>query len=655
MRIITIILLACAFIFAYTHRFYTPAKYYMSATGSDAAAGTSSGAPWQTLTKLNSQTLGAGDTVFFNRGDQFYGRLNCTRTGSAGNPVVYTAYGTGADPVITGYTTLSGWVNNGSNIWAAAAPGIKAYAHNVIKDGVFQNIAREPNTGFITFTPSSTTSIIDPLLTGTPDHTGDSVVVKSSRYTLDHAKVTAQATTTLTLSGVTYSGAGGIGYFWFNSPKWLNAPGEWVVNSTQDSIQTYSVGTPTGVWQAATIDTVVYATGAYNHMEHIQVIGGNMYNVLNAFGTGNISLNYCYLAYGYTGIDIRAQHDTVDHCTIKNFLNNGIMSPTNNVTKYSAVTNNTIGAIGLWPGMGKTGTGNYEGVFNPSDGFVCMFNDVDSTGGNGIYSNFDSVMIKWNHVNHFGVTLADVGGIYVWSQNKTTYTHQLEVVGNLVENGFGNIEGIVYDPGTMASGIYYDGKSNMILTTDNTSINNSGCGFFDHGTNIPYYRNRAYGNLLAQAMVSEFAGQPITGIDFKYNAFASADTLIPVMFWYAPSGSSDLTSFGTCDSNYYMSGTGSIAAFRTQQNGGSVIKRSLADWQTFFSFDAASTHQKGKIVAAYNGSMADKNTYLTGRYTGPDATTYNQLVPTPKLYAIPLIENDKGYVTIPPGSKIVAH
>ena len=44
------------------------ASYYVSPTGSDAAAGTSMSTPWKTIAKVNSAPLGSGDQVFFLRG-----------------------------------------------------------------------------------------------------------------------------------------------------------------------------------------------------------------------------------------------------------------------------------------------------------------------------------------------------------------------------------------------------------------------------------------------------------------------------------------------------------------------------------------------------------------------------------------------------------
>src|ERR1700692_558964 len=87
--------------------------YFVAAAGSDTNAGTSSGAAWQTIAKVNGFTFSAGDSVLFNRGDIWYGTaLVVPSSGSSGSPITFGAYGSGANPIIKGATNLntSGYV-----------------------------------------------------------------------------------------------------------------------------------------------------------------------------------------------------------------------------------------------------------------------------------------------------------------------------------------------------------------------------------------------------------------------------------------------------------------------------------------------------------------------------------------------------------------
>ena len=75
----------------------TAADFYVSTTGSDAAAGTQS-APWQTVSKINGRALAPGDRVFFNGGQTFTDAGLVLGTGDGGNAinrVVIGSYGSG--------------------------------------------------------------------------------------------------------------------------------------------------------------------------------------------------------------------------------------------------------------------------------------------------------------------------------------------------------------------------------------------------------------------------------------------------------------------------------------------------------------------------------------------------------------------------------
>jgi len=119
--------------------------YYVKTGGNDGAAGTSDGTAWATLAKVNdySQNTGfnAGDRILFNRGNTFNivhsttgadpyenavtnsQALYIQQSGSAGNPIVIGAYGTGARPIINGRGSVRGWnvtgnwTNTSGNIW----------------------------------------------------------------------------------------------------------------------------------------------------------------------------------------------------------------------------------------------------------------------------------------------------------------------------------------------------------------------------------------------------------------------------------------------------------------------------------------------------------------------------------------------------------
>jgi hypothetical protein len=104
-------LLPAGIILAFLFVAATPARattYFVAAAGSDSNSGTSSGAPWQTIAKVNGFTFSPGDSILFNRGDAWYGTsLLAPSSGSSGSPITFGAYGSGANPIVKGSTALS--------------------------------------------------------------------------------------------------------------------------------------------------------------------------------------------------------------------------------------------------------------------------------------------------------------------------------------------------------------------------------------------------------------------------------------------------------------------------------------------------------------------------------------------------------------------
>ena len=80
--------------------------YFSSSTGNDSNVGNEAG-PFQTISKLNSLVLVAGDKILFKKGDTFIGQILVSYSGTIGFPIIYDSYGTGVLPLLT--------ASNGSN------------------------------------------------------------------------------------------------------------------------------------------------------------------------------------------------------------------------------------------------------------------------------------------------------------------------------------------------------------------------------------------------------------------------------------------------------------------------------------------------------------------------------------------------------------
>lgn len=103
--------------------------FYVSPRGDDRASGLSQGSPWRTISQVNSQlakgTIGVFDTVLFECGQTFFGKLRVpANRPTGGGYLTFGSYPNGGDrrrPVISSYTLLndaSAWRQAGPNIWA---------------------------------------------------------------------------------------------------------------------------------------------------------------------------------------------------------------------------------------------------------------------------------------------------------------------------------------------------------------------------------------------------------------------------------------------------------------------------------------------------------------------------------------------------------
>jgi hypothetical protein len=85
------------------------ATYYVKNGGSDAASGLSDALAWETIAKVNGSSFSAGDSILFKKGCTWREQLTVPSSGSAGNPITFGAYGTGADPIISGANLVTSW------------------------------------------------------------------------------------------------------------------------------------------------------------------------------------------------------------------------------------------------------------------------------------------------------------------------------------------------------------------------------------------------------------------------------------------------------------------------------------------------------------------------------------------------------------------
>lgn len=102
-----------------------PRAHYVDATsGSDSNTGLTTGAPWQTITKINGWAFIPGDSILFKRGETWTGQIVPPDVGTSALPIVYGAYGSGDKPIINAVVNKSetaDWVTHSGDIYKCAA------------------------------------------------------------------------------------------------------------------------------------------------------------------------------------------------------------------------------------------------------------------------------------------------------------------------------------------------------------------------------------------------------------------------------------------------------------------------------------------------------------------------------------------------------
>lgn len=106
--------------------------YYVSNSGSNAAAGTSPATAWQTVAKVNASAFNPGDGIFFNQNQTFSDAvLSPSTAGTSGNPITYGTYSSLLDadratlslgvlvPAARSYITFDGLISK--NVLGAAS------------------------------------------------------------------------------------------------------------------------------------------------------------------------------------------------------------------------------------------------------------------------------------------------------------------------------------------------------------------------------------------------------------------------------------------------------------------------------------------------------------------------------------------------------
>lgn len=114
--------------------------YYVDYTnGNDLNTGTHPDSAWKTITKVNSATFIAGDTIAFKENETWYETLLITDSGNIDSNIVFTSYGSGSKPKISQRDELPGWNNSGN--WTLHDGTNHIWKFNLAQSGISANLS----------------------------------------------------------------------------------------------------------------------------------------------------------------------------------------------------------------------------------------------------------------------------------------------------------------------------------------------------------------------------------------------------------------------------------------------------------------------------------------------------------------------------------
>ncbi|NTS42560.1 right-handed parallel beta-helix repeat-containing protein [Flavisolibacter sp. BT320] len=570
--------------------------YFSSSSGDDkrtALQAQHPETPWKTLEKLNLfiGNLKPGDSILFKRGDEFYGHINISVSGTKEDPIVFSNYGFGNLPIITGFTRVTDWTYLGNKIWESASRVSSLETCNmVVVKGQNIPMGRFPNENYLKYeSHSGFTSITSNALNEGINWTGSELVIRSNRYNLDRTKIITHTGNKLVFHATSNEPINNFGFFIQNSVNTLDKQNEWFFDPVTKKIKIYSVDRPAETL-ISTLEILVNPKGNNLAFDGISFSGANSFAFFSGgFRRENVAIRNCTI--DFTGKDAinseSLERLILENCNITNSNNCAInlyyLNP------YATIKNNKILNTAIHPGMGQMNPSRYTAIFSNEKGLIVQNNTIMNTGYIGINFSGDSALISKNIVDRFSFVLDDGGGIYTWNAfEKAAEFKGQRISENIVLNGVGAGKGTDFEDYFAAEGIYTDDNSANITIYRNTIANCSNSGIFLHNSQKIRIQENICFNNGTQILIKHddiLPHVPVRNITLNNNKFISKTKDQKV--FKIESIKNDIDQFGNADSNYYARPIDDAFTFllrpNSHTNSGNI--ENLNSWKSVYKKD----------------------------------------------------------------------
>lgn len=627
-------------------------NYYFSNKGDDSKSGYSPAFAWKSISKLEKIKLGASDSVLFRRSDIFCGEIVVRQSGKTKKPIVFSAYGKGDLPIITGAECLKNASKNELNqqVFTINKKVLKLYLNDKK-----QTLARHPNTGYLTMGEGIDSIGFETALTDPNGYwAGASICMRTIDWVFENRKIASFEDKKLKFTKPSiYKIVKGYGFFLQDKSELIDNDGEWYSSDNEVQILSNQNLNEQKVEGVVYNNGIVLSAGVKNIViNSLQIEKYAANGIWAQKGSGDIDiLNNKILNVGYMGVwlDTLVSNVNVKRNVIEDVAGRGV-SGIRNVN--CNIEFNKIHRVGLWPGEGVSGVNGMEGIVienqekNHSLSVASFnriaYNEVDSTGYAGIRMDGKNSVCEFNVVKNTSLKLNDSGGIYCFGKVKNR-THNNRISNNLIINAVGNTEATPSN-GMATNGIYVDNNSTAIIVENNTVIHASSNGIFvnDGSPNNIVRGNTTFDCEAGIAFAEWMKKDSLFGCTIEKNTIVCAEKAqlaVSILTYLGPS-----INVGKFSNNTYINAhDGFFLNYKTDPEKGQ--RRSdlfrLANWQKVSGDEIGSRllERKGaKII--YNDSFEMKYINLPeGNYTdieGIKLAKNVQLNPCASIIIVPV-------------------
>ncbi len=581
--------------------------YYVGLNGNDTNPGTSMDQAWRSLTNVNNFVFSPGDQILFRRGDEWNGAIMVNASGTAGNPIVYGAYGTGEKPKIYGSEVITGWELHEGNIYKAT---FNTNITQIFVDGVKMKLARLTNTGYNTVNSvtSQTQFSCDALNAGI-NYAGARVMLRTENWYSIMRTVTSSNSKTLTID-LAPSGTIKVnqGFLLMNRLEFLDSSGEWYYNTVTKTVYLW---TPNGnspdnyEIRGSVIDDGVYLL----NQDYITIRDLNILQQrekgLFVNGTNLIIDNNQIEGQGYGIFSEGAKSDwVIQNNKIDDVNGKGIYTWISN----SLIRDNEVTNTGNFETLGFNGTtsdNGGSGLEISGDGNTIGYNRIIGASYNGIFWRGRSVL-QYNFIKDVCLMKSDGGGIYTGSPTASGSLVAYNIIDHVVGNNTGGTTGR-----NLGEGIYLDEPTLNITAEFNTVIRCSNSGIFLHRVENHIIRKNTVFDARQCFNASKYSGTVKSNVNNNLFVIAKAtDDYDPRQLAISYSGGNVVF-----DNNIYVNGFASDLVFKNSTPFG---YNTFEQWKAFIGSDYNSTYISTDLSAGetqeiiYNATKIAKTFNLNG-------------------------------------------